>query len=87
LLFAILGGKVSNFIPHPCKPAEKVYFMADVPHLYKNIKASLINKLRFTIPEEICKEENLPSQTASIGPVADLAAFQVGLLFNQLNLI
>lgn len=30
--------KVSNFIPHPLDDNRKLFVVADVPHLFKNIK-------------------------------------------------
>lgn len=32
----------SHFIDHPIRKEEKLYFMADVPHLLKNIKSMFI---------------------------------------------
>ena len=68
---------VHNKMPHPLEPGKYIYFLADVPHLFKNVKAALINGHTFTIPEDLCKEERLPSRAASIEPVKNLADFQV----------
>jgi len=32
------NGNVKNSITHPFEPERNLYFMADVPHLLKNIK-------------------------------------------------
>jgi hypothetical protein len=76
-IFSKKGGLVSNHIVHPCDPTRKVYFMADVPHLYKNIKSAFIHGQQFTLPEDVVKSQDLPSAVASIDPVKDLAKFQV----------
>jgi hypothetical protein len=68
-----------NSIPHPIKEGAKLYFLADVPHLLKNIKQALIKGHQFTLPEETCREQALLSLSASVEPVKDLAQFQVSV--------
>lgn len=46
------SGSMRNLVPHPFEPELKLYFMADVPHLLKNIKQSLFNNKFITIPED-----------------------------------
>lgn len=61
---------------HPFAEERPLYFLADVPHLLKNIKAAFITGHVFTLPEEICRKAGLPSLQANIEPLRDLADFQ-----------
>jgi len=53
----------NNSASHPIDPERKLYFMPDVPHLFKNIKQSLLNNKFFTLDLNIVKKYNLPSDT------------------------
>lgn len=53
------SGSMKNSVPHPFEPERNLYFMADVPHLLKNIKQSLFNNKFITIPEYIMIKNNL----------------------------
>ena len=70
---------MNNAIQHPCCPSRKLYFLADVPHLFNNIKASLVNDNVFVIPSDVAEREKLPSKEVSIQPVKELADFQLPL--------
>lgn len=50
----------SHFIDHPVRKEEKLYFMADVPHLLKNIKSMFITH-EITVSEDVVLKHNLPS--------------------------
>ena len=51
----------SYFIKHPSDPNRIITFLADVPHLLKNIRTSLFSNKLFLIPETIQKKYNLPN--------------------------
>jgi hypothetical protein len=54
---------VTNFkIPHPLTPEQSVFVFSDVPHLFKNIKAMLMNNKDILLPEDICVKNNLPTR-------------------------
>ena len=65
-----------NKIPHPLDSQKSLHFLSDVPHVIKNLKAALVNRNVFTLPESIVSEHNLSSCNVSIAPVKDLAEFQ-----------
>lgn len=70
-LWSTLGIGVTRFTPpcssitHPIEADKKLYFMADVPHLIKNLKSALCKNV-------ICLE----NQIISIEPVKTLANFE-----------
>lgn len=77
-VLGIICGKdcrTSNKIPHPCQPNRSLHFLADVPHVLKNLKAALISH-NITIPADLAAANNLPSTTVSVKPVEDLFNFQ-----------
>ncbi|XP_034048143.1 uncharacterized protein LOC117529457 isoform X2 [Thalassophryne amazonica] len=65
-----------NRIPHPQASDMWLYFLADVPHVFKNIKASLVNGQTFTLPDSLVREHGLNSHHVSIEPLKDLVDFQ-----------
>lgn len=56
----------------PQKPTRRLHFMADVPHLFKNICQALINNRSFTISDECVKEYNLISNKVDFTGIEDL---------------
>lgn len=78
--FGIVCGKdcqTVNKIKHPCQPNRSLYFLADVPHVLKNLKAALVNGQVITIPNNLVSIHNLQSAEVSVKPVQDLLEFQV----------
>lgn len=73
----VTAKEVVNRIPHPIKQDSHLYFLADAPHLLKNIKQAFITGRTFMLPSDTCTSECLTSLSASVAPVKDLAAFQV----------
>lgn len=55
-----------NYIPHPSNSNRFLYFIADIPHLLKNLKESLINNKFFILPQEFVQKYNLPSNRVEI---------------------
>src|SRR5688572_27578670 len=68
--------KTINQIPHPCSSQYELYFLADSPHLIKNLKAALVNGQDITLPDWIVKEQNLGSNTVTANHLRALMAFQ-----------
>lgn len=66
-------------VPHPATPDRQLHFMPDVPHLVKNLKSALVRGQVFSIPQDIVKKENLPTNEASVVPIKDLLTFQEGM--------
>lgn len=65
-----------NYIPHPSNSNRFLYFIADIPHLLKNLKESLINNKFFILPQEFVHKYNLPSNRVEIAHFIDLLESQ-----------
>lgn len=62
-LFGVVVGKHSKYAvscPHPCDRSRKLYFMADVPHLLKNLRNHLTNNQSIFLPDDIVAKHSLP---------------------------
>ena len=73
------GLKPLTSIPHPADPGtpnSRLYFLADVPHLVKNIRSAFAKHKIITIPERFVRENNLVSNVVDIGHVFDLVDVQ-----------
>ena len=85
--FGVKVGKNSDWItsvPYPFLPNEDLFFLADDPHLVKNIKAALCNGQDFVIPGEFVIENDLPSCVATISHIKRLLEFDAE---HQLKLV
>lgn len=71
---------LTNFIAHPVRVNSKLYFMADPPHLLKNIRNCLLSQT-ILLPDETVRVNGLPSSIVSLQHVRDLIAIQDGLEF------
>ncbi|CAJ1064774.1 hypothetical protein AALO_G00089630%2C partial [Xyrichtys novacula] len=60
------------WIPHPVEQHKWLYFMADVPHLVKNLRSALIRGQTITIPQDVVHKEQLASSVVSVDPLKDL---------------
>lgn len=68
-------------IEHPFdheKSTRSLHFMADVPHLFKNICQALINNRTFTVTEDIKLKYKLKSNVIDFTPFEDLFDVQEG---------
>lgn len=77
--WGISAGKYTSVkckIPHPLQLNESVYIFADVPHLFKNIKAMLINNKIITLPQQIVKKYNLPTNEILSSHLSEIIAHQ-----------
>jgi len=66
---------ITNFIEHPCVPDQRLYFMADTPHLLKNVRNCLLGQ-DILLPQSIVDSASLPSQKVSIHHVGTLVQLQ-----------
>lgn len=76
--FGIVSGKNSilqNYILNPVDPARKIYFIADVPHLLKNIRQCLQSNTVINIPEQIRDKYKLPSTVVDCNHIKELHDF------------
>ncbi|KAM7303561.1 uncharacterized protein ISCGN_013512 [Ixodes scapularis] len=54
--FDIIAGrycKVSSSTPHPDDPSKRMFFLADVPHIIKNLRNLLCRSQQVVLPQEI----------------------------------
>lgn len=65
-----------NKIPRPEAPSKWMYFLADVPHVFMNIKSTVIRGNTLTFADKTVEEHQLKSSTVSAEPLNDLAKFQ-----------
>ena len=64
-------------VTHPIDSSRDLSFIADVPHLIKNLKAALCNhKQGFVLHNDVVQMFNLPSNCVSIAPISCLLDFQ-----------
>lgn len=67
-------------IKHPTEDNQVLYFLADTPHLLKNLRAGLC-KNDIVIPNDIVEREQLPGNTITIKHLQDLIDFQKDKIF------
>lgn len=72
-------GHLQNSTVHPCDSNRELYFLPDVPNLFKNIKQALFNNKFITLPEEIVKKHNLTSNIVDSKHIEQLANHQNNL--------
>lgn len=77
--FGVNAGKygvVQNSIASPNDQIERIVFLADVPHVVKNLNGHLVRGQTITLPKETVDKYHLTSAKISIEPVARLIEFQ-----------
>jgi len=72
-------GHLQNSTVHPCDSNRDLYFLPDVPHLFKNIKQALFNNKFISLHEEIIKKNNLTSNIVDIKHIEQPANHQNNL--------
>ncbi|KAG0424605.1 hypothetical protein HPB47_028161 [Ixodes persulcatus] len=72
---AIKLGKISVSCEHPCasRSDRELYFLADAPHILKNLRGHLVRGQHLIIPDKIVQKPNLPSNEVSINYVREVA--------------
>lgn len=77
--FGIICGKHCQTvyrIPHPHETEGWLYFLADVPHLFKNIKSALVSGQNFVLYKDTLERHQLRSSIVRDYPLRVLACFQ-----------
>jgi len=62
-------------IPHPCDERLVLYFMADVPHLLKNLR-SCLEKYPIALPEQVVLSHGLTSHHADMSHIESVVSKQ-----------
>lgn len=62
--------------PHPTIADQSIVFLADPPHVVKNLRAAFVKHKCFTLPEDICTTYSLASNTVALAHINDLIDFQ-----------
>lgn len=57
--------KIVNCIQHPLDPNRKLFFIPDVPHIFKNITNSFSTNSTISFSDSICKKHKLESPVAN----------------------
>lgn len=65
-------------IPHPVSGDNVLHFLADVPHVIKNLRNAFATHKVFTIADDICRKHNLHFNCIKLAHVLDLLEFQSG---------
>ena len=70
--------RVSNIykIPHPLDSSKFLFFMADVPHLLKNLRAGLCKGNDIILPNDIVLKYQLPGNRVTVKHLQILSDFQ-----------
>lgn len=61
---------------HPFSPNEKLYYLPDSVHVFKNVKQMLENNKEITLPDEVVKEYDLPSPTVQFSHIEYVVDYQ-----------
>ena len=64
---------------NPNDESKNVYFAADAPHLYKNIRSALVNNKIIELPVDITEKYHLPTNIVNVSHIKNLADFQEDL--------
>ena len=67
----------ANYIPHPCSQTlARLYFLADVSHVVKNLRGAFVKHKTFIVADTICPQQNLQNNIVDVGHIKDLIQFQ-----------
>jgi hypothetical protein len=66
---------VKSSIPHPFFDQQELYFLADVPHLLKNVRNCLLSN-DIILPRDVVNEFCLPTNTVSIRHIRKIVELQ-----------
>lgn len=77
--------EINNSMVHPLDPERKICIIADVPHLFKNIKNMLVNNKIIYISDKIKETFKLPTNEIKISHVKDILNYQkkIPILFSS----
>lgn len=71
---------VKSSIAHPVFPGQQLYFLADVPHVLKNIRNCLLSQ-DIILPNDVVHEFGLPCPTVSISHIRKVIDVQAKSTF------
>lgn len=71
--------KLKTSVQHPSNTKSKLYFLADAPHVIKNLKAAMVNGQDVVLPDWVVTENSLPSNIVSASHLQMLLDFQKDL--------
>ena len=66
---------IKNCVDHPHFANQQLYFLADIPHLLKNIRNCLLAN-NILLPLDVVTTNSLPNNTVSVEPVHQLVELQ-----------
>lgn len=75
------NSKPKHYIPHPVDKTRKLFFIADAPHLLKNLKAALLNNRIIELPIKFLETHNLSYPVVKCEHVNELIDIQDNLQF------
>lgn len=75
------GGARSCSVQHPRDSTRRLYFLADVPHLLKNLRGHLTKNETIYLPAEVVEENNLSTNKVSLAPIEEVIDFEEGAEF------
>ena len=67
---------LTSFVMHPTAPTNRLHFLADVPHILKNLCSAFLSHKVFTLDKETCRDNNLISNKVCVCHLITLAKFQ-----------
>lgn len=74
------GSAIENSIPHPINNNRRLFFLADGPHLLKNLKTYLVNNKLFII-EDVMHDNNINFSYVKIDHLKELLEIEENLIF------
>lgn len=72
---------IRNCIPHPVDSNRKLFFIADAPHLLKNLKSALLNNRIIELPTTFVNIHSLSSAVVECAHLDELVDIQENLHF------
>lgn len=73
--------KINNCIPHPINYIQKLFFIANAPHLLKNLKVTLLNNKIIELPQKFLEIHNSCYPVAKCEHLNELIDIQENLQF------
>ncbi|XP_064485858.1 uncharacterized protein LOC135398376 [Ornithodoros turicata] len=58
---------------HPCNVERRLYFLADPPHILKNLRGHLVRGQSIRLPPDVVKAQNLPCDEVSVRHIRKVA--------------
>ncbi|XP_042146368.1 uncharacterized protein LOC121835887 [Ixodes scapularis] len=65
-IMATKHGRSNVSCPHPCDKGRRLYFLADVPHLLKNLRGHLVRGQEIFLDNATVRNHNLPTAKVSL---------------------